>query len=90
MSEKIKKNQYVMIKSIENTSASYGLDSGEIMKSMVGEVHKVGGIETDGRLYISKTERSFKYSWDKRDVEPVKGKEVEPIIFKFDEKQLVI
>ena len=91
MSEKIEKNQFVMIKSIDHTDRNCGLDSGGIMRSMVGHVFKVRGI-SGNRVYISKSEQSFQYSWHIKDVYPVEEEEekVEPIIFKFDEKQLIV
>jgi hypothetical protein len=89
MSNEIKKGSRITIKSINNTKKTHGLDPSGNMISMVGGTFKVIGIDGD-RVYISKSPNSFTYSWNINDMYIVDEKEPDPIIFKFDETQLII
>jgi len=83
------KGDLVRINSIEKTDSNHGLDSGGEMEGMVGKVFRVQGSDGDA-VYIENKRKSFVYSWDKRDLSPVDGKEPDPIIFSFDTDKLVV
>ena len=89
MSNKIEKGSSVTINSIDKTEKAHGLDGNGNMRRMVGGTFKVAGID-NRRLYISESSTSFQYTWHIDDICIVDEKEPEPIIFKFDEKQLIV
>ena len=87
---KIIEGSLVTIISIHNTRDIHGLDSDGDMESMVGKVFKAERVRTESIRIKSEKYDGVDYIWSIKDMRPVEEKETEPIIFKFDDSQLII
>jgi len=87
---KIEKGSRVTIHSINHTRDIHGLDGDGDMENMVGKVFVVANAHDD-RVYIKSEQHiDTEYVWCRDDIHPVNDTEPDPIIFKFDEKQLIV
>jgi hypothetical protein len=90
MTNEIKEGSRVTIHSIHHTRDFHGLDDNGEMESMVGKVFVVAR-SYDDRVYIKSDQNTdTDYVWCLADILPVDDTEPDPIIFKFDEKQLIV